>query len=526
MLGFINNLLDSIAPCWLVPLGLIDSLLNRITMYRLVLYYLCLLFVFAFVFCVLGVLPYNPLFLLFSALVILAACVVIQVAFAKVFNAATNVESVYITALILALIISPVAWNNLTGIGFLVFASVCAIGSKYILAIGKKHIFNPAAFGVAISGFAIGQYASWWVAGNSALLPIVVIGGLCIVRKIRRFDLVFAFSVVALATIVLTRTSGDALTPIFQTFSHSAFFFLAFVMLTEPLTMPPERWSRIVYGSIVGFLFAPHVHFGSLYLSPELALLVGNVFAYIVSPKGRFMLTLKEKNKLGTGVYEFVFAPDRMFRFKPGQYLEWTLPHKKSDARGNRRYFTIASSPTENTVRLGIKMYQPASSYKSALLAMTVGEPLSATSLAGDFTLPKDRNEKLVFIAGGIGVTPFRSMAQYLIDTKDSRRITLFYSNKTSAEIAYKDVFDTAKDIGLKTIYAVTDEKLDENNSSRAYHYGFVDAALIAHEVPDYSDCIFYLSGPRGMVDAFKKTLYEMGISRFRIKSDYFPGFV
>ena len=507
-------------------LSFVDNLLNRISMYRLALYYLCVLFVFALVFCALGVLPYNPLFLLFSTFVIVAVCMLAQAVFAKVFNAPANIESVYITAFILVLILSPVSWADATGIGFLVFASVLAIASKFILAIAKKHVFNPAALGVALGGLALGQYASWWVAGNFALMPIVVVGGLCIVRKIRRFDLIIAFSVVSLVTISLTRLVGDPLTPVLQTFSHSAFFFLAFVMLTEPLTMPPQRWARILYGALVGLLFAPHLSIGWVHFSPEQALLAGNIFVFFVSPKGRFMLKLKEKKKIGEGVYEFIFAPDKRFVFTPGQYLEWTLPHTKPDTRGNRRFFTIASAPSEAEVRLGVKIYEPSSSFKKALLDMPVGGALSASSLAGDFTLPKDAHKKLIFIAGGIGVTPFRAMAQHMIDAKEQRDVVLFYSNKTPAEIAYRSVFEEAKAVGLKTLYVVTNKPEVGAAQLPGAYYGMLDAALIAREVPDYRERMFYLSGPHGMVEAFKKTLHEMGVSRFNICADYFPGFV
>ena len=343
-----------------------------------------------------------------------------------------------------------------------------------------------------------------------------------IVRKIHRFDLVWSFTVVALATIVLTAGSGDYLTPITQTLLHSPFFFLAFVMLTEPLTMPPNWWLRVIYGTIVGFLFAPNIHLGSFYLTPEIALLTGNVFAYLVSPKGRFMLKLVEKNKLAAGVYEFVFTSDRPFSFRPGQYLEWTLGHRFADDRGNRRYFTIASSPTENTVRLGVKFYEPLSSFKRTLGTMKVNETISASQLAGDFVLPRDPKKKLAFIAGGIGVTPFRSMAQYMIDKKENRSAVLFYSNKTAAEVAYKDVFDrAAKEVGLKTVYALTNEP----TQVPGMYHGQIDGALIAREVPDYKERTFYISGPHGMVDAFKKTLRDMGVPRWRVKTDYFPGF-
>ncbi len=500
----------------------IDNILNRITMYRLVLYYLIVLIVAAFVFGFFGILPYDPTSLAFSTLLILLVCVATNWVFARVFEAQTNVESVYITALILALIITPVTASDHTGVGLLIFASVWAMASKYLFAIGKRHLFNPAAFAVALSALLINQPATWWVGGNVALLPFVLVGGLLLVRKIQRFDLVLSFGAVALAATVLTATSGNYLTPVVQTVLHSSFLFLAFVMLTEPLTTPPTMALRICYGALVGLLFAPNVHIGTFYLTPELALLVGNVFAYIVSPKGRYMLTLTAIEQKANDVYDFVFMPDRPFSWRPGQYLEWTLGYRYPDDRGNRRYFTIASSPAEPQIRLGVKFYNPSSTFKRALGAMKVGNTISAAHLAGGFVLPKNKEKKLVFIAGGIGVTPFRSMVHHLLDTKEPRPITVFYANKTVSDVAYKDIFDRAQtELGIKTIYALSDEKTTVPGMLN----GPIDAALIAREVPDYRDRTFYISGPRGMVEAFKRTLVSMGVSRFKIKTDFFPGF-
>lgn len=502
----------------------IDTFLNRITMYRLVLYYLTVLIVVALIFGLFGILPYTPVHLAFSTLLILAVCWIANTGFAKIFRVTPNVESVYITAFILALIITPVAPQNYAGIGFLIFASAWAIASKYIFTIGKKHLFNPAAAGVALSALVLGQSATWWVGGNIWLLPFVLLGGVLIVRKIRRADLVMSFSIVALLTSVLTTQGSEYVSLIIQTLLHTPFFFLAFIMLTEPLTAPPTRVLRILYGAIVGFFFAPNIHVGSFYFTPELALLIGNIFSYVVSPKGRFLLTLIAKNKLADNTYEFVFAPDRRFSFRAGQYLEWTLGHSPSDDRGNRRYFTIASSPNEasGNVHLGVKFYEPRSSYKRALGAMKLHDTISVSNLAGDFVLPKDTQKKLVFIAGGIGVTPFRSMVQHLIDTKDTRSVVLLYSNKTASEIAYKDVFDrAAREIGLKIVYALG----NESNPVPGTYAGVIDAALIAREVPDYKERTFYISGPHSMVTAFEKTLEEMGVSSLSIKADYFPGY-
>jgi ferredoxin-NADP reductase/Na+-translocating ferredoxin:NAD+ oxidoreductase RnfD subunit len=500
----------------------IDNILNRVTMYRLVLYYLAVLLLAAFVFGFFGVLPYDPAALAFSTFVILCVSWATNWIFARTFQAETNVESVYITALILALIISPVTATDTAGVGFLIFASVWAMASKYLFAIGKKHLFNPAAFAVALTAVAISAPATWWVGGNLPLLPFVLAGGLLVVRKIQRFDLVLGFAGASLVTIAATSGAGGVATPIAQTLLHSSFFFLAFVMLTEPLTTPPTRTLRIFYGALVGFLFAPNIHLGAFYLTPELALLAGNVFSYLVSPRGRYMLTLTAVERAAKDVYDFIFTPDRPFAFQPGQYLEWTLGHRHADDRGNRRYFTIASAPTEPLVRLGVKFYDPPSTFKRALAAMKTGATISASHLAGGFVLPRDKKKKLVFIAGGIGVTPFRSMIQYLVDRNEPRPIVLFYANRKAADIAYRDVFDqAAAQLGIRTIHVLSDEKAPHAGTVNR----IVDAQLIAAEVPDYRERTFYISGPHGMVEAFKKTLVGMGVSRFKIKTDFFPGF-
>jgi ferredoxin-NADP reductase/Na+-translocating ferredoxin:NAD+ oxidoreductase RnfD subunit len=486
----------------------VDNILNRITMYRLVLYYLFALIALSAVLGTFGVLPYTPVALLFSTFAFAVACLVANWIFSRAFDAVPGRDSTLITALILVLIVNPIQPTDVPGMALIGFISFWAIGSKYILALGKKHIFNPAAFGVALSALLVGQGATWWVAGNLSLMPLLVLGGLLIVRKIERFDLVLSFAVVALATVVLT-SLADPVSGIVATLAHSSFFFLAFVMLTEPATMPPQRWQRIIYGAIAGLLFAPAVHLASFYFTPETALLAANVFAYAVSPKGRRIFTLRARHKLANGTYEFVFTPDRPLRFRAGQYLEWTVPGAGSDARGNRRYLTIASAPSEKEVRIGVKFYKPMSTFKRALLALQLGDTISAAHLAGTFVLPKKPKRKLAFIAGGIGVTPFRSIVGELLATNNKRDAVLLYANKHEDGFAYQDIFDAAREeIGMKTVYAER-----------------IDPAMLVREIPDYRERTFYISGPRSMVVSFERTLQALGVRRGHIKIDYFPGF-
>lgn len=501
----------------------IDNFLNKTTMYRLVLYCLVFLVFAAAVFSYFGKLPFSAQNLLFSAFFFLFFCLFTNAIFAKVFQAPSNIESVYITALILVFIVSPI--QNLNDLIFIFFISALAMASKYILAIRKKHIFNPAAVAVAITGLVIGQAASWWV-GNVYMMPFVLLIGVLITRKIKKTDLVISFFAASSVMIIGKSifTGQNPLNSIQFILFYSFVLFMGFVMFTEPMTTPPSKTLRIIYGGLVGFLSAPFVHIGSFYFTPEIALLAGNIFSYAVSPKQKLILKLEEKIQIANDTYDFVFLPDRRLRFKAGQYLEWTLAHEKRDNRGMRRYFTIASSPTEKGITMGVKFYENPSSYKKALLNMEIGDTIIASQLAGDFVLPRDKNKKLIFIAGGIGITPFRSMIKYLIEMGEKRDIIIFYSNKSLTDIAYKQTFKEAQALlGIKTVYCLTD--LNSIPSDWRGEKGFVDKKMIEKWAPDFKERVFYVSGPRSMVTSFQNNLKVAGIPNYNIITDYFPGF-
>jgi ferredoxin-NADP reductase len=295
-------------------------------------------------------------------------------------------------------------------------------------------------------------------------------------------------------------------------------------MLTEPMTLPPTRMLRIVYGLIAGFLFVPQIHIGSLYFTPELALILGNVFTYLVSPDKKLILKLDKIINLTPDTYDFVFTPDQKMNFKPGQYMELTLDHPSQDSRGIRRYLTIASSPTEKEFRFGVKFYNKASSFKKTLIQMKQDQEIVASQLAGDFTLPQDKNKKLVFIAGGIGITPFRSMIKYMLDKKEKRTVTLLYANWTQNDIAYKNIFNEAENqLGMKTVYscAKTPTVLPDGHRCR----GLLKEQDIIEEIPDYKERLFYISGPPSMVKAFEGYLKNIGVKNKNVVTDYFPGF-
>ncbi len=452
----------------------IDNLVDKITMYRLMLYFLLIL-------VGLGFFIQPPLKLAISLLILISISWLTNTIFAKIFKAPTNLESVYISALILALTISP---DNY----FLLFISaIIANASKYILAVNRKHIFNPVAITLVIVG-----NASWWIV-TPMTIPIILIGGLLIIYKLRKPEMLLAFFAVAL---LIPFLRGDSLRGLFL---YSPLLFFAFAMFTEPLTSPTSKIWQIVYGLLIGILFNIRG------ISPEIALIAGNILAYLVSSKEKLILILKEKIQIAPNIYEFIFESSKKLNFKPGQYLEWTLPQEKPDWRGSRRYLTIASSPTEDNIRVGTKYYEKSSTFKKTLFDLNT--PIIASQLAGDFTLPKDPKTKLTFVAGGIGITPFRSMIKFLIDTKQIRDIILIYINKSADEIVYKDIIEK-----VKVFYINTSE------------VGYLNAKNILDFTPDFLDRSWYISGPHNMVTATEHLLKNMGIKH--IKTDFFPGLV
>ena len=493
-------------------------------MYRLVLYYLIALLLGAVILSIFGILPYPAVDILLITSLLVGVCVGTNFVLAKIMGIITNGESAYITALILALIITPA--HTTLNLLFVVEAGLLAMGSKYLLTYRNNHIFNPVAIAVVITYLIANQSPSWWV-GTVSLLPIVIIGGLLVVRKVHRADMVLTFIGVTLLTTIIAGTlkSSNVSFLVQQTLKESPLFFFAFVMFTEPFTMPVHRTQQLVYSALVGFLFSPQVHLGGLYFTPELALCIGNALAFIGNPKLKLILTLKEKNQIADGTFDFIFTPSQPVSYQPGQYMEWTLPVPSSDERGNRRYFTLASSPTEDTVRMGIKFYPSPSRFKQVMMDMKPGDTILASQLSGQFLLPKDTTQKCVYIAGGIGITPFRSHIKYLIDNGQKRDIVLMYANNRVEDIAYQDIFtDAQAKLGIKTVYALGD--VPAIPPTWTGEKGYINQEIITRTVPDFKERTFYISGPHVMVTTFEKLLKQMGVQGWNIHTDYFPGFV
>ena len=507
-------------------LALPNRWLDRVTMYRLIVGYLLGLLGVALVLSARGtlnVLGAGPREIAGTAVIAVVACVAVNALFAHVFAAPVNNDSAMITGLILALIVGPA--HSLEDYVFLGWAAALAMGSKYILAIHQVHLFNPAAIAVVLTSLFARQSASWWV-GTSSLTPFVVIGGVLVVLRLRRGEVVGTFLwatfFVALAWSALTGTPWrDALR---QDVTESALWFLGFVMLTEPVTLPPTRRLQIVYALLAGVLVVPQMHLGRHYWTPELGLVIANAAMIPFRSREKRVLFPERAFEIGPGLVDFVYRLTPPLAFQPGQYMEWTLDHERPDSRGKRRYFTLASSPTEPLLRIGVKIEQAGSSFKEELAAHAGRRlPMVAALVAGDFTLPRDPEQKLAFIAGGIGITPFRSMVKYITDTGEDRDVVLLYANRHFDEIVYRNVFQEAERIWrFRPVYVLSDPF--SAPVSWQGEAGRIDAAMIARQIPDYRERLFYLSGSPALVEAARAALRSLGVKPDRVKTDAFSG--
>src|SRR5579859_1944962 len=281
----------------MITLTPLDRILDRCTMYRLALYVLGGYVGVAAVLAAFGLLAFSPMALLVSTAFLVVMCWAANAILAHVFGVPANIESAVITALILALILDPA--RSLGDLQLLGWAAILAMASKYLLARHNAHVFNPAALAVVITAFALGEPASWWV-GTGSMLPFVLLGGLLVVRKTRQEELAGVFLAAALVTVCAASVllKIDFGRELQQLLVASPLFFFASIMLTEPLTAPPTRNLKHLYGALVGVLFIPQIHLGGLFSTPELALVAGNAFAYATSPRRKLALRLRRKTKL------------------------------------------------------------------------------------------------------------------------------------------------------------------------------------------------------------------------------------
>ncbi len=232
-------------------------------------------------------------------------------------------------------------------------------------------------------------------------------------------------------------------------------------------------------------------------------------------------LALQEVKNESLFAKTFKFTLDSQeLTYQAGQYL--TIDLAVEDPRGKRRPFTISSSPTEKgfvtiTTRIG------PSPFKQALNTLEIGTKVQIRAPFGNFVLPLDHPNPVAMLAGGIGITPFRSMIKFASDNKLRIPITLFYSNRTPSDIPFKIECDNLCQLNhyFKVAYTVTESE----GANWDGLTGFIDHKMIKNNVSDIANSIFYICGPPAMVEAMQENLQTLNIPEERIRIEKFSGY-
>ncbi|MBC7629883.1 hypothetical protein [Aeromicrobium sp.] len=514
------------------PRDLLDGMLGRVTMYRLVTLVLAALVVVMVAFTAAGTFttPFTVAAELLTVAVLLVASYASSRLFGLIWRVRPHTESSIITALLLFFIFWPsTAFASLV---WLAGAAVLANLSKYLLAWRGRHLFNPTASGtflVVVVQKLVGSEAiapTWWVASEK-LLPFVAVGAFLVLWRTRRLDLGLLFIVLAGGLTIWGLAAGfgagygDAL----QTTANSyAVVFIAGFMLSEPLTQPPRRWQQLLVAAVVSVLIsyptwisvfdtAP-VSVGGIGVTQELALLVGNLVAFGFARRRGLSFELEGICRLTPETHELTFRALTPMIFRPGQYVELTVPHPGVDSRGTRRTFSISSPPSGGgRVTITLRVPEKPSTFKRALLALEPGDLIHGSGVGGDFLWPSDTSSPLLLVAGGIGITPFLSQLRH----ESARDAVLVYGVSSPEEMP----FDA--ELARAAVVLVGPARPDILPHGWTFVKApFLSAELIADVVPDLASRRAYISGPPAMVNAVRAGLAKRCDG---IRTDYFTGY-
>ena len=223
-------------------------------------------------------------------------------------------------------------------------------------------------------------------------------------------------------------------------------------------------------------------------------------------------LILIEKKREALDVVTFYFKSKPLISWTAGQYLIYSLDHQNQDVRGKMRFFTIASTPPEGKIAITTRIDKNhPSTFKKTLNEMKIGQKISAKGPDGNFVI-EDPLEEYIFIAGGIGITPFRAILTQLTYEKSPAKINLLYSY-SNEDIPFKKEFEqiTRDNPNIKVNYFISPSQIDANT--------------IRKYVRNPKTPLYYISGPNTFVEELTLVVKSLGVEDKRIKHDFFHGY-
>ncbi len=235
-----------------------------------------------------------------------------------------------------------------------------------------------------------------------------------------------------------------------------------------------------------------------------------------------YKTNLIRKREIADGTMAFYFSKPEGFEFRPGQTIDLTLiDPQETDTKGNTRTLSIASAPYETELIVATRLR--GSVFKTTLHDMSNGTIVEIDGPFGNFTLHKDTNKPAVFLIGGIGITPVRSMIAQALHDQSNYDLILIQANRKFIDIPFvEDFAQLAQDNpNFKYIETLTAFTPDDWNSER----GRIDEAMVKRYVTNINSPIYYLSGPEDMVKAMRNLLITMDVDEDSIRSEEFPGY-
>ncbi len=239
----------------------------------------------------------------------------------------------------------------------------------------------------------------------------------------------------------------------------------------------------------------------------------------------RFASRIIDRNEVAEGTMAFAFERPVGCDFTAGQFLTVSLPNPPhTDAKGNRRTFSIASPPQEAS-RLQIAVRMTGSALKRSLAEVPLGTPVNLLGPAGSFTLHADSSVPAVFIAGGIGITPFHSMAHDAIVRGLPHTITLIYSNRNPGGAAFHEEFRRLAEGSTKFRYIPTMTQVETARQPWDGERRHVTADFLRDYIEDLARPIIYLAGPPGLVAGVTKAVIDAGVDPAQVRAEEFAGY-
>ena len=238
----------------------------------------------------------------------------------------------------------------------------------------------------------------------------------------------------------------------------------------------------------------------------------------------KYETTLVSSETVAEGTMAFHFARPAGFDFKAGQSMNVSLiDPPETEAKGNARTFSIVSAPHETELVIATRMRDTA--FKRVLKAMPAGGRVSLRGPAGLFTLDPADARPAVFLAGGIGVTPFVSMLREAAHSGLARELWLFYSNRRPEDTAFLDELAALPVRNPSCHFVGTMVEMAKSGRPWQGETGFLDRAMLERHLKNLTGRVYYIAGPPGLVEAMQKMLIEAGVAQDAIHTDEFFGY-